>query len=923
MADKDDAESFMSLEDDSPKPSRKKGSNKAKSSVKPSQSSNQEVIDAEIIDTTVVEQAGGQYQVEWSLIAMDCPDCASKAMRGLSHLKQVVNPEISATAGDIKLTVDLDQGTMSQVSTVMKSLGHPPNVPLNLLSSAKPDSIAKRNNIEKKDVRRLFLRQPGVLDVEISKDDEVLLQLVPNPGRELRELRNRSLMQVTGFEPKFIEASTTRLRPDQWRLFGGAIAIPILLLIFIGEFLGWSPIVIGLIGAYGVMVGGLQMFHEATASLLSKQMGFQVLTSIAVIGASILGMWEEALMVVILVAMAGHLETSALENARELMQGGLDRIPRTARKVINPGIKLAKPEQFTSFTIQQADGLLQPSVDGHHGHDHHHHHHHDHDHHHEAPEEHEIISMDLVNIGDILEVRSGELIPADGVIVDGFGALDKAPLTGESVPVEVVKGDELNAGLVLSTGPVLIEVTAVGDETRLSGLIEAIHSFKEDKAPIQNQIEKFSAIWVPIVLVGAVAIWYFMFPTSNWKIILLLWVVACPCGLLLAAAMPHAAALSRASRMGAVVRGGSILEKLSKVNHVLLDKTGTLTSGKPIVGSITIAKGRQRNAAIALAGGLEKRSSHPYAHAVLDYLESQSINPSSVAGITDIEAGVKGFSSGKEVLFIRADMAKKHSITVSENIAEAVKQAQSDGYGASMLTKDSQAIALFTFIHDDTREGSKELIHGFISRGISVEIISGDSQSSVTSFANSVGLPESAALGGLTPEDKVRWVEDRSKSHVTMMVGDGFNDSAALAVSDVGIAVGTGESVNLDAADIMFPGENPRMLVDLYDLSVKMNRALVGNIVLSVSITLILVFSVVNQLYDQLWIGVLIHEGSVLMVIFNGARLSGRGNILSMLFITFKSLWDDMVQLFKQLRDHYTSSESPNLVSSNQIHATS
>ena len=168
----------------------------------------------------------------------DCPDCASKAMRGLSHLKQVINPEISATAGDIKLTVDLDQGTMSQVSTVMKSLGHPPNVPLNLLSSAKPDSIAKRNNIEKKDVRRLFLRQPGVLDVEISKDDEVLLQLVPNPGRELRELRNRSLMQVTGFEPKFIEASTTRLRPDQWRLFGGAIAIPILLLIFIGEFLG-------------------------------------------------------------------------------------------------------------------------------------------------------------------------------------------------------------------------------------------------------------------------------------------------------------------------------------------------------------------------------------------------------------------------------------------------------------------------------------------------------------------------------------------------------------------------------------------------------------------------------------------------------------------------------------------------------------
>ena len=916
MSDGDVEESFMSLEDDDAKTSGKKATKTSKKTVE-SKTSQPEVLDAEILDSTVVEEAGGQYQVEWSLIAMDCPDCASKAMRGLSHLKQVVNPEISATAGDIKLTVDLDQGSLSQVSTVMKSLGHPPNVPLSLLYSAKPESIAKRNNIQKKDVRRLLLRQPGILDVEISKDDEVLLQLVPNPGKELRELRNRSLMQVTGFEPKFVEASTTRLRPDQWRLFGGAIAIPILLLIFLGELLGWSPIVIGLIGAYGVMVGGLQMFHEAFASLLSKQMGFQVLTSTAVIGASILGMWEEALMVVILVSMAGHLETSALENARKLMQGGLDRIPRTARKVLNPSIKLAKPEQFTSFTLQQNSSILAPSTHEHHNHDHHH------NHHHEAPEEHEIISLDLVNIGDILEIRSGELIPADGVIVDGFGALDKAPLTGESVPVEVGKGDELNAGLVLSRGPVLIEVTAVGYDTRLSGLIEAIHSFKEDKAPIQNQIEKFSAVWVPIVLVGAIGIWYFMFPSSNWKIILLLWVVACPCGLLLAAAMPHAAALSRASRMGAVVRGGSILEKLSKVNHVLLDKTGTLTSGKPIVGPITIAKGRQKKAALALAGGLEKRSSHPYAQAVLDHLESQSISPSSVAGITDIEAGVQGFASGKEVSFIRADMASKHKISVPENIAEAVTQAQSAGYGASILTKDSEAIALFTFIHDDTREGSKELIQGFISRGVSVEIISGDSQTSVTSFAHSVGLPETAALGGLSPEDKVRWVEDRSKSHVTMMVGDGFNDSAALAVADIGIAVGTGESVNMDAADIMFPGENPKMLVDLYDLSIKMNRALISNIILSVSITFILVFSVINQLYDQLWVGVLIHEGSVLVVIFNGARLSGRGNILSMLFITFKNLWDDMINLFRQLREHYSNTESKNLVLPNQNHATS
>ena len=909
MAGKDEEESFMSLEDEVAKIVKAKSPKKAKKTPKVSIKQT-EILDAEILDTTIVEQAGGKYEVDWPLIGMDCPDCASKAMRGLSHLKQVIDPEISVTSGEIKLTVDLDEGMMSQVSNVMKSLGHPPNVPLNLLSSTNAEVIAKRNNIQKKDVKRLMMRQPGVLDVEITKDDEVLLQLVPAPKKELIKVRNESIRNVIGFEPKFTEASTTRLRPDQWRLFGGTIAIPILLLIFIGEFLDWSPIILGLIGAYGVLIGGLQMFHEAIASLLSKQMGFQVLTSIAVIGASILGMWEEALMVVILVAIAGHLENSALDNARELMQGGLDRIPRTARKVHNPSIKLGNPKQISAISVQsitlpeQAPKLTlnqQPN----------------------PMEEHEVISLDLVNIGDILEVRSGELIPADGVIVDGFGALDKAPLTGESAPVEVEKGDELNAGLVLSRGPVLIKVTAVGEETRLSGLIEAVHSFKDQKAPIQNQIEKFTAIWVPIVLFGAVVIWYFMFPTSNWKIILLLWVVACPCALLLAAAMPHAAALSRASRMGAIVRGGNILERMSKVNHVLLDKTGTLTSGKPTIDSITVAKGRQRKASLALAGGLEKRSSHPYATAVLDYLKNESIEASSVAGITDIEAGVKGFANGKEVSFIRADMAAKHNISVPDDIAEAIKQAKNDGLGASVLTKESTAIALFTFVHDDTREGSGELIHSFLQRGINVEIISGDQQASVTAFAKSIGLPESSALGELSPEDKVKWVEDRSKSHVTMMVGDGFNDSAALAVADIGVAVGTGESVNLEAADIMFPGDEPKMLVDLYDLSVKMNRALLGNIIMSVSITFILVFSVINQFYDQLWVGVLIHEGSVLLVIFNGARLSGKGNILSMLLITTKNLWQDTVQLFRQLREHYFGDKSSNLVLPNQNHATS
>lgn len=916
MAGKDEDEFFLSLEDENATSSKENPKKKpSKKTKKPNkvidEDLEKQILDAEILDDLVVEQPNGIFEVEWPLIGMDCPDCANKAHNALDHLMQTTEVKISATTGEVSLKVDLEYGLLSQVSSVLKSLGHPPDVSFYLLSGVNARVVAKRNKIQVKEVEKLLLRQPGVLDVEVNRDNEILIQLLPAPAKDMLEFRDNALTRITGKKPVFTEVSSTRLRPDQWRLFGGAVAVPLLLIVILGEIAGFPSVVIGLIGATGVFIGGLQMFHEAFASLLSRQMGFQVLTSIAVIGAGVLGMWEEALMVVILVSVAAHLESSALENARNAMQGGLDRIPRTARRILNKTKEIQEAIKPETFTLQMAPSpltnteslLLNQNI--------------------QTSEEHEIISLDLLNIGDTIEVRSGELIPADGKIIDGYGALDKAPLTGESAPVEVTVGDEIQAGLILARGPVLLEVAAVGDDTRLSGLIEAVHSFKEQKPEIQNLLEKFTAIWVPVVLFGALLVWYFMFPAGEWKIILLLWVVACPCALLLAAAMPHAASLSRASRMGAIVRGGDILERLSKVNHVLLDKTGTLTSGKPTIGQITIAKGKQRKAALGLAGGLEKRSSHPYAQAILEFLKSEDIEPSKVADISDLEAGVKGSISGKEVYFIRADIAKEYNITIGKEISQAIKDAKKEGHGMSLLARDNTALALFTFIHDDTRSGSKELIQGFQDRSVSIEILSGDQQSSVSSFASQIGLADQSAHGGLSPEQKVSWVEKRSQTHVTMMVGDGFNDSAALAVADVGIAVGTGESVNMEAADIMFPGDNPKMLLELHDLSRKMNNALIGNILISILITVTLVVAVINGWYDELWVGVLIHEASVLLVILNGARLAGKDGMFSMLFTIIKSLWSDTLAVFIQFKQHYFSYNSTPNPSEIDLHATS
>ena len=545
----------------------------------------------------------------------------------------------------------------------------------------------------------------------------------------------------------------------------------------LAELMGYHGILIPLLAIPGVAIGGVQMFKEAFASLRNLQMGFQVLTSLAVIGACILGMWEEALIVTILVAFTIHLEGDALVKARQAMQGGLDRLPRTARKVNKAAYLFARhghhsPGWWHDLTNASASPRME------------------HTHSHALPET-ETVLIDLIRPGDKIEIRSGELIPADGRIVEGKGALNKAPLTGESVPVDVGEGDVIEAGLVLSKGPVVCEVLAVGDETRLSGLIDAVHTFREVPPRLHSSIEKFTAIWVPAVLFGALAVWYFFFP-NDWKIILLLWVVSCPCALLLATPVPHAAALSNAAQNGVIVRGGDALERMAHVNHILLDKTGTLTSGRPTVGEIVLGKGRRKQAALQIMMGLESRSNHPYALAMVEHCASEGIKAASIKQLNDIDAGVAGQHGSSEVAFIRPDKAEVMGVEVEAKLVEAFGRAKEAGHGASLLVKDGKGTALATFIHDDTRDGTDALIAPLRERNINIEILSGDHQNAVSEFARSVGLPESAAHGGLSPEEKVQWVKARSSSHVTMMVGDGFNDAAALAVADIGVAIGTG-----------------------------------------------------------------------------------------------------------------------------------
>ena len=879
-----DEEVFFSLEED-----------EAVAKVVPTQEKAEPVLVAEevpenieILDADVIMQATGNYSVEWQLIGMDCPDCASKATRALNHLPQVSDPVVSATSGEVRLSVDLEKGSISEISNVLRSLGHAPNTEHHMLKGMKAATIAKRNNIEIRELRKLLKLQPGILDAEIDKDGRILVQLVSQADSDLLKKRDEALENVCGSVPKLVATISNRLRPDQYRLLGASFAVPLLVIVYTLHLMGIEGWIAAVIAIPGILISSYQMFREAIAGVLNRQVGFQVLTSLAVIGACGLMMWEEALIVSILVAFTAHLEGDALVKAREAMQGGLDRVPRVARRLNRPNA--SKPMSITIGTpLTMTQPVALAAV-----------------HSHQTSEQ---IPIDLLSKGDFIEVRSGELIPADGIIVEGKGALNKAPLTGESVPVDVAEGDLIQAGLVLARGPVVLKVEAVGEGTQLYELIEAVHTFRDEPPRHQATIELFTAIWVPLVLFGAVGVYWFIFP-EDWKIVLLLWVVACPCALLLAAPVPHAAALARSAHIGAIARGGSVLDRLSKVNHVLLDKTGTLTSGKPSMGKVIIAKGRRRDASIALAAGIEARSSHPYADALREYAEGQNIPASEVNKIKDIDAGIQALRNKEVVLMLRPDALVEHGIVLPEELRIGIVEAEAQGHGASVLAKGGKCVALFTFIHDDTRQGADELIPELHKRGISVEILSGDHQGAVDRFAASVGLAANAAHGSLSPEEKVAWVRSRSKTHVTMMVGDGFNDAAALAVSDVGVAVGSGESVNIEAADVLIPGDDPRILTHLIDLARKTERNFRQNLSFSILVTITLVFAVINGFYDQLWVGVLVHEASVILVILNGARLAEGTGTYKLLLTTFQSLWDATVSAFNTGKKQFAKSDS-------------
>ncbi len=420
------------------------------------------------------------------------------------------------------------------------------------------------------------------------------------------------------------------------------------------------------------------------------------------------------------------------------------------------------------------------------------------------------VRISEIKKGDRLLVRPGEKIPVDGIVTEGVSPVDESMLTGESIPIEKCKGDKVSAGTVNGLGTLTIEAEAVGDATELSRIIRAVREAQGSKAPIQRLVDKVAAVFVPTVMVISLltfCIWMALgnqyLPVAIVCAVSVL-VIACPCALGLATPTAVMVGIGRGAGMGILVKDASALETLAKVDTLVIDKTGTLTEGKPELTGIA-KNGDFTDAETDLLLGItlsaETKSTHPLAEALTAGIKKRGKEPVEISDFEYIPGfGIKCSHDGVTYSIGSADLAKE-----SESVfRDTVQGWLADGDGVVVLASESKPCLAFRIV-DELRPDAKETIATLRHMGITVELLTGDREDTARHIAEEAGIKK--VIAGVRPEEKrARIGELRSNRHVTAMAGDGINDSAALAEADVSIAMGGGSDIAIEVAQLTLVG---------------------------------------------------------------------------------------------------------------------
>ena len=580
--------------------------------------------------------------------------------------------------------------------------------------------------------------------------------------------------------------------------------------------------------AIAVAVGGYYPARMGLAALRTLTLNIRTLMVSAAIGAIILGLWEEAAMLVFIYALGDVLEAYAVDRARGALRALMELMPKEA-------------------TVRRNEEELA-------------------------------LPVEEVRLGETIIIRPGERIPLDGQVVSGSSAVDEAPITGEPIPVVKEKGGEVFAGTVNQRGMLEVKVTKLSQDTTLARIIHSVEEAQAKKSSFQRFGEAFGKIYTPAMFALAlgvilIPVWFIGGPWSQWFYRgLVVLVVSCSCGIALSIPVAVVAAIGNAARNGILFKGGVHLEGAATIEAVAFDKTGTLTIGRPQVTDVVPIGDHGRNDILRLAASLEFRSEHPLGEAIVRKAREEEIpfNPAE-----EFEAlvglGAKGKVNGKEFFVGGMRLFLDRKIPV-ESIQSSVSFHEEQGKTTILLGDEKEILGVIA-IADRLRSEAKEAVQKLKQIGMGqVVMLTGDNEGTAKSIAREAGVDQYFAR--LLPDDKVEKIKElRGKYGRIAMVGDGINDAPAIAASNLGIAMGAaGTDIALETADIALMSDDLSKLPIAFNLSRRTVRTIRQNIIITLAVIAFLVPAALAG-----WIGMvpglLINEAGGLAVIINGLRL--------------------------------------------------
>ena len=437
------------------------------------------------------------------------------------------------------------------------------------------------------------------------------------------------------------------------------------------------------------------------------------------------------------------------------------------------------------------------------------------------------VPLEQVKVGDLIRVRPGEKIAVDGVVVEGVSSIDESMVTGESLPVDKTVGDTVIGSTINNSGTLVFKAEKVGSETVLAHIVDFVKKAQTSRAPIQDLTDKISGIFVPAVVILAILtfwVWFVLLEASFVTSLLYgvaVLIIACPCALGLATPTALMVGTGRSAKMGVLLKNGTVLQEIQKVQTIVFDKTGTLTEGKPVVTDII----GDETEVLGLAASLEEASQHPLAQAIVKRASEAGLEIQTVENFQALHGkGVSGQINGKQVLLGNAKMLDGMNIssTYQEKLEELEKEAKTVVY----LAVDNEIKGLLA-LQDIPKENAKLAISQLKKRGLKTVMLTGDNAGVARAIADQIGIEE--VIAGVLPEEKAHEIHKLQQSCKVAFVGDGINDAPALSVADVGIAMGAGTDIAIESADLVLTTNNLLGLARAFDMSKKtFNRILLN-----------------------------------------------------------------------------------------------